>query len=279
MFAGIQRFQQRALVVLAPEDRPAAIAAEAYLHTVPPGAAKIVSPSKISQATGEFGAVAVICSSVDKHFAFDMTILSECLSKLRPGGCVLAWLGGLSESQVSQLETTGLFAGAVDSRIGDKLASSNGNFVVQFSCLKPTWDAGASAVLGGAAAADRINEDELLGDLPQPVGKGKSDCSTQPKACANCSCGRKELEDKHGAEEAKKRLEQGKERSSCGSCYLGDAFRCDGCPYKGLPAFKPGSKVELAGSEADGMGQFAMKLDDDDGTTQAADGKLLISVA
>merc|ERR1712187_466136 len=105
--------------------------------------------------------------------------------------------------------------------------------------------------MGGAGAAEVIDEDALLGDVPKPVGKGKSDCGSAPKACANCSCGRKELEDKVGAEEAKKRLEQGKERSACGSCYLGDAFRCDGCPYKGLPAFKPGSgqlgvKVDVA---------------------------------
>merc|ERR1712014_516645 len=114
---------------------------------------------------------------------------------------------------------------------------------VQFSCIKPVWASGTSATLSIA----QINEDELLGELPKPVGKGKSDCSSQPKACANCTCGRKELEDKLGAEEAKKKLEQGTVRSSCGSCYLGDAFRCDGCPYRGMPAFKPGTKVELSG--------------------------------
>ncbi|KAI9574911.1 cytokine-induced anti-apoptosis inhibitor 1, Fe-S biogenesis-domain-containing protein [Boletus coccyginus] len=99
----------------------------------------------------------------------------------------------------------------------------------------------------------------------EPVNSG---APRRKKACKNCTCGLAEIE----AEEAKSgkvvlldgdsavevgRGDQEKERliaaakaapkatSSCGSCFLGDAFRCASCPYLGLPAFNPGEKVEI----------------------------------
>lgn len=84
------------------------------------------------------------------------------------------------------------------------------------------------------------------------------------KACKDCTCGladRLEAEDKERRENADKSLNvmklntddlaeldftvEGKQTGSCGSCALGDAFRCAGCPYLGLPAFKPGQEVQI----------------------------------
>ena len=75
------------------------------------------------------------------------------------------------------------------------------------------------------------------------------DCGVGKKACKNCVCGRAELE---AAGEApppqkltKEMLENPGAAGGCGSCSLGDAFRCGTCPYRGLPAFQPGKKIEL----------------------------------
>ncbi|KAH7887959.1 cytokine-induced anti-apoptosis inhibitor 1, Fe-S biogenesis-domain-containing protein [Phlebopus sp. FC_14] len=99
----------------------------------------------------------------------------------------------------------------------------------------------------------------------EPVTPG---APRRKKACKNCSCGLAEIEaeeaekgkivllDADGAVEVgagddeKERLVAAakaapKATSSCGSCFLGDAFRCASCPYLGLPAFNPGEKVEI----------------------------------
>ena len=70
---------------------------------------------------------------------------------------------------------------------------------------------------------------------------GENDGIQPMKPCANCSCGLKEI---YEASQEKATVVQPVE-SSCGKCYLGDAFRCAGCPFRGKPAFEPGDKLTL----------------------------------
>lgn len=117
-----------------------------------------------------------------------------------------------------------------------------------------------------------IDEDDLLGDddLGRPIVQPpecRPKAGKRRRACKDCTCG---LSKKIENEEAGKRADadkaldsmklgqddlaevdftvQGKV-GSCGSCALGDAFRCDGCPYIGLPAFKPGEEVRLLNND------------------------------
>jgi hypothetical protein len=167
----------------------------------------------------------------------DAKLLQEAFQVMSPGGILV--VRGLPAGSGKAAKKQCLFAGFSKIQIAD-LGPED-----QVYAVKPEWKVGTSASVVESSAL--IDEDALLARAPVPEakGEGKSGCDTKPKACANCSCGRKELEEKIGKEEAKKTLEEGGVRSSCGSCYLGDAYRCAGCPYRGQPAFKPGEKVTL----------------------------------
>lgn len=110
-----------------------------------------------------------------------------------------------------------------------------------------------------------IEEEDLVVDTNDPTritmitcGKTKT---RRKKACKDCSCGLKELEEQEIDQVRSKQATvvkfgedelteidftiEGKKVGGCNSCSLGDAFRCSGCPYLGLPAFTPGQKVGI----------------------------------
>lgn len=80
---------------------------------------------------------------------------------------------------------------------------------------------------------------------------GDGDRIMPGKPCENCTCGKKELFDAATSAEDKEKLETGQVESSCGKCYLGDAFRCASCPYLGKPAFEAGDKIKLVNADVE----------------------------
>ncbi|KAF1975889.1 Fe-S cluster assembly protein DRE2 [Bimuria novae-zelandiae CBS 107.79] len=119
---------------------------------------------------------------------------------------------------------------------------------------------------------DLIDEDDLITeeDMARPIiqpPECRPKAGKRRRACKDCTCGMKE---KLEADDAAKRANADKALNtmklgaddltevdftvqgkvgSCGNCALGDAFRCDGCPYIGLPAFKPGEEVRLLNND------------------------------
>ncbi|EEP80847.1 conserved hypothetical protein [Uncinocarpus reesii 1704] len=117
-----------------------------------------------------------------------------------------------------------------------------------------------------------IDEEALMDeeDMGRPIVQPpecRPKAGKRRRACKDCTCGLAERlheEDTAKRANADAALEtlklgsndlaevdftvQGK-MGSCGNCALGDAFRCDGCPYIGLPPFKPGEEVRLLSND------------------------------
>eukprot|EP00045_Choanoeca_perplexa_P009822 m.96046 g.96046 ORF g.96046 m.96046 type:complete len:274 (+) comp15041_c0_seq4:140-961(+) len=117
---------------------------------------------------------------------------------------------------------------------------------------KPKTKAEPDAAAVWTVSADDFDDNDLLDndgddlldeeDLAKASTAPEKDCSTPGKrrACKNCTCG---LAD---APADKPAVTGPIAASSCGNCYLGDAFRCASCPYLGMPSFKPGEQVKLS---------------------------------
>ena len=125
-----------------------------------------------------------------------------------------------------------------------------------------TW---ASAAKNLNANADLIDEDSLLLDSASAAAfstlslssasaaakDGDESCAPKKRACKNCSCGRKEMEEAEDIVKLKDvadgvssgAMSSSAVPSACGSCSKGDAFRCATCPSRGKPAWKTDSNT------------------------------------
>lgn len=212
-----------------------------------------------------------VLAGVLPPFAFKcpLDILGEALRVLKPGG-ILTVRTTDSNSTQSNLKLAGFTSVSEpkDASLTDEQKRTVIASVSEITSSKPNFEVGSAMKLSFAKPVapkapvgtwnidladddvDLADPDDLLTeeDLIRPDPASLKVCGTtgQRKACKNCVCGLKEeldSEDKKKVEENQKNF-----KSSCGSCYLGDAFRCASCPYLGMPAFKPGEKVKLAES-------------------------------
>nr|CAG4642852.1 EOG090X0FGQ [Evadne anonyx] len=190
----------------------------------------------------------VFSNFIEPHsVAHSFELLSEVIRILKPNGVLYANVQN-DTTLNSNLKLTGF----------SQIKSESKGDVVEFSAQKPNFEVGASSQLSFGKAAvwsladslvddqvELINEDDLLDDddLLKPSSESLRVCGTtgKRKACKDCSCGL--AEELSGGTQVPA---DATAKSSCGSCYLGDAFRCASCPYLGMPAFKPGEKVQLS---------------------------------
>uniref|UniRef100_A0A7S0ZAN9 Anamorsin homolog n=1 Tax=Timspurckia oligopyrenoides TaxID=708627 RepID=A0A7S0ZAN9_9RHOD len=169
--------------------------------------------------------------------------VNSIVEKLKQGAKVS--FCGLNKESVDSLKLKLLIAGFVESVYNPE--------TLILSAKRPGYHNGSSVAValdGIESEDDLVDEEDLMPSSELRVEGGQVECgpngaTSGRKACKDCSCG---LAEKLDAERTSQvaAAAAAPAKSSCGSCYLGDAFRCASCPYLGMPPFKPGEKVQIS---------------------------------
>jgi len=144
----------------------------------------------------------------DKHLMINSVTFNNLLDALKPNSIHHIHYGPndhLSIDQVSKIYSIIKEGGFISfehssNEFVSLLKASGFTKITDQAAGKPKWGSGASLKKPSAWASLKeetkvINEDTLLDEMTDKPLASASDCITKPKACANCSCGRKEEEE------------------------------------------------------------------------------------
>jgi len=209
----------------------------------------------------------------ETKFPFSDVYFQHVLRVLKPGGTLVIngrknepfaralLFGGFTEMHTNSVSGDAVTVETDEDDLNVQWVATRPKFVLASASLNlskkttPKADALRAWRLDGndLAEDDLVDEDDLLENEAMKVEVASTsvsdDCELGAgggrKACKDCTCGRAEED----APAKPSQPRSGGSASQCGSCYLGDAFRCSTCPFLGKPAFKPGDVVRLDLSE------------------------------
>ncbi|XP_035723241.1 anamorsin homolog [Vespa mandarinia] len=235
----------------------------------------VINLNELKKCNYNGSSIDVILFVIKQSSLNDNEVLIELLKLLKQNGKLIIYESLSLEKKLenrltfkerlSRLKLAGFLINDINPRKVDKeIAELLSNIfenvpnTCEIIAQKPSFEIGSSVALNlkqkesniwkldNVVEDDLIDEDELLDedDIVKPDITSLKVCGTtgKRKACKDCTCGL--AEELNGKAE-----EKGIQKSSCGNCYLGDAFRCASCPYLGMPAFKPGEKIVLPESQ------------------------------